>query len=104
MDRELGKHGALEEIPTLKGEPLTQLPSPPPHLGCASWWTIASAAKTDKSHGEVIAKVCGVLRVSMEIASSLGIAFAFGTTKTCLMLFEQRSPVAGLAADSPGIG
>ena len=53
---------------------------------------------TAPTPAQVLCKAIGVSQVTLETGASVGVAFAYGPTKTCLMFSEVKTPVARLAS------
>ena len=101
VDSRLEQRGLGEPLPSLAAPPLSRLPMTVSHLGFISWADDCLRGTTAGSLSQVVARATEVLEVSIATASSLGIAFSYSSSKTCVMLPAHRSPVAQLAA--PGV-
>ena len=103
VEGELGRQGLTEELPVLRTEPLTLLPPPPPCLGYASWADDCLRCITANAPCLVLERAASTFQVSLEVATSLGVEFACGPAKTCLMVSARRTPLARTEADAPGV-
>ena len=98
VDRALLKAQLQEEIPPLQAAPLTRLAASSPHLGFLSWADDCLQCRSAPTVSAVLHKAVSVLQITSEVASSLGISFAYASTKTCVMLPARKSPHARLLA------
>ena len=93
-----------EALPAFRSAPLTGACVPGGVLGFLSWADDCMRGVSAATVPQVLDKVTAVLSFTMEIATSLGIAFSCGPTKTCVMLPALRSPRARAAVSGTEAG
>ena len=100
VDRQVRARDLGEAITGPRTEPLTRL-EVPKFLGFASWADDCMRCLSAPSVDVLLQRAHDVAQISLEMASSLGIELSFGPAKTCLLVSQQRSPVARLCATHP---
>ena len=88
------EQGLLELVAKPVTQPLTSLSVPDCQMSWASPLGLMIGCVSAPSLPQLLDRATAIMQISSDMATSLGIELSYGPAKTCILVAQQRSPIA----------